>query len=102
MLSTNGRPCSLGDSPNCAPDPDFLCKAMARSNTLPIKAIGLVSLLAGLPAAAQNLASADAWQFEFVPYLWLSGIRSDVKLGPLPGSTIHIKSSSVLEALDFG
>lgn len=75
---------------------------MARSNTLSITAIGLVSLLAGLPAAAQNLASADAWQFEFVPYLWFAGIRSDIKLGPLPGSTVHIKSSSVLDALDFG
>ena len=77
---------------------------MARSTTLSIKAIGLglVSLLAGLPAAAQNLASADVWQFEFVPYLWLAGIRSDIKLGPLPGSTVNIKSSSVLGALDFG
>jgi opacity protein-like surface antigen len=70
--------------------------------SLSIKTIALVSLLAGLPAAAQNLASADAWQFEFIPYLWLSGIRSDIKLGPLPGSTVHIKSSSVLDALDFG
>jgi hypothetical protein len=66
-----------------------------------IKAIGLVSMLAGVPAAAQNLASADPWQFEFVPYLWLAGIRSDFKLGPLPGSTVHIKSTTLLKALDF-
>src|SRR5437868_5926096 len=75
---------------------------MARLNTLPMCAIGLVSLLVDLPAAAQNLADADAWQFEFVPYLWLAGIRSDIKLGPLPGNTVHIKSRSVLKALDAG
>ncbi|MDM0011675.1 hypothetical protein QTH87_04395 [Variovorax sp. J22P168] len=59
--------------------------------------------LACLPAAAQTtLASTNDWQFEFVPYLWLAGIKSDLKLGPLPGSTLSVSSKNVLEALDFG
>ena len=64
---------------------------------------GMAAALAGLPALAQAPSTAsDAWQFEFVPYLWLAGIRSDLKLGPLPGSTVSVSSSSILGALDFG
>ena len=64
---------------------------------------GMAAALAGLPALAQTPSIAsDAWQFEFVPYLWLAGVRSDLKLGPLPGSTVSVSSSSVLGALDFG
>jgi opacity protein-like surface antigen len=62
----------------------------------------LAGALAWVPAAAQSIPSADDWQFEFVPYLWLAGIRSDLKLGPLPGSTVTVNSKSILEALDFG
>ncbi|MDM0084923.1 hypothetical protein QTI17_30440 [Variovorax sp. J31P179] len=59
--------------------------------------------LAGLPAAAQTtLASSNDWQFEFAPYLWLAGIKSDLKLGPLPGDTLNVSSKGILEALDFG
>jgi len=90
------------DGPPCARDSDGSGSATARLKTLFLKAIGLGSLLAGLPAAAQDVTAPDVWQFELVPYLWFSGIRSDIKLGPLPGSTVHIKSSSVLKALDFG
>jgi opacity protein-like surface antigen len=65
--------------------------------------LGLAAVLTGLPAAAQtSLAAGNEWQFEFIPYLWLAGIRSDLKLGPLPGSTVSVSSSSVLQALDFG
>jgi opacity protein-like surface antigen len=64
---------------------------------------GMAAALAGLPALAQSPSTAsDGWQFEFVPYLWLAGVRSDLKLGPLPGSTVSVSSSSVLGALDFG
>src|SRR4051794_26672948 len=64
---------------------------------------GMAAALAGLPALAQTPSIAsDAWQFEFVPYLWLAGVRSDLKLGPLPGSTVSVSSSSILGALDFG
>lgn len=64
---------------------------------------GMAAALAGLPALAQTPSTAsDGWQFEFVPYLWLAGIRSDLKLGPLPGSTVSVSSSSILGALDFG
>ncbi|MDM0035888.1 hypothetical protein QTI33_27390 [Variovorax sp. J22P271] len=64
---------------------------------------GCAAALAGLPAAAQTgPATGDAWQFEFVPYLWLAGIRSDLKLGPLPGNTVSVNASSILQALDFG
>ncbi|MGJ7512189.1 hypothetical protein [Variovorax sp. GT1P44] len=56
-----------------------------------------------LSAAAQtNMPAANEWQFEFVPYLWLAGIRSDLKLGPFPGNTVSVSSKSILEALDFG
>jgi len=39
--------------------------------------LGLAAVLTGLPAAAQtSLAAGNEWQFEFIPYLWLAGIRS--------------------------
>lgn len=61
----------------------------------------LAAALACLPAAAQTtLAAADAWQFEFIPYLWLTGIHSDLKLGPLPGSALTVNSKSIVDALD--
>lgn len=64
---------------------------------------GLIALLGCMPAAAQTtLAAADAWQFEFIPYLWLTGIHSDLKLGPLPGSTLTVNSKSVVDALEAG
>lgn len=63
----------------------------------------LAAALVCVPAAAQTaMPAADDWQFEFIPYLWLAGIRSDLKFGPLPGRTLTVKSSSVLRALDFG
>jgi len=64
---------------------------------------GVAAALACLPTAAQSVApAANDWQFEFVPYLWLAGVRSDLKLGPLPGNTVSVSSTSLLEALDFG
>lgn len=63
---------------------------------------GLGATLACLPAAAQSLPSTNDWQFEFIPYLWTPGVRSDLKLGPLPGSTVSVKSTTLLKALDFG
>lgn len=61
------------------------------------------ALVACLPAAAQTaLPAASEWQFEIVPYLWLAGIRADLKLGPLPGNTVSVSSGSILKALDFG
>lgn len=62
----------------------------------------LGAALACLPAAAQTGPQPDSWQFEFIPYLWAAGIRSDLKLGPLPGSTVSVSSTSVLEAFTFG
>ncbi|MET0207807.1 MAG: hypothetical protein ABW220_02125, partial [Burkholderiaceae bacterium] len=64
----------------------------------------LAAVAASLPVAAQTTAStaADAWQFEFIPYLWAAGIRSDLKLGPFPGDTVNVSSTSVLKALEFG
>jgi len=63
---------------------------------------GLGAALACLPAGAQNMPPADAWQFEFVPYLWTAGVRSDLRLGPLPESTVSVNSMSLLKALKFG
>ena len=63
----------------------------------------LAAAWACVPAAAQStLVSSNDWQFEFVPYLWLAGIRSDVKLGPLPTDVVSVSSTNVLKALDFG
>jgi opacity protein-like surface antigen len=65
-------------------------------------AIAGVAVLASVPAAAQNaIPSVNDWQFEFVPYIWGAGVRSDVKLGQLPSSTLSVSSSSLLKALDF-
>jgi len=63
---------------------------------------GIAAALASLPAAAQTAPPTDAWQFELIPYLWTPGIRSDLKLGPLPGSTVSVNSTSLLKALDMG
>ena len=63
---------------------------------------GVAAALACVPAAAQSIPSADEWQFEFIPYLWTPGIRSDLRLGPLPGNTVSVSSTRILEALDFG
>ena len=58
--------------------------------------------LASQPAAAQaTIESANDLKFEFVPYLWLAGVRTDLKLGPLPANTVHVSSTSLLKALDF-
>jgi opacity protein-like surface antigen len=63
---------------------------------------GIVAAFASLSAAAQVAPSQDAWQFEIIPYLWAPGISSDLRLGPLPGSSSHVSSTGVLGALDFG
>ncbi|MDM0019356.1 hypothetical protein [Variovorax saccharolyticus] len=63
---------------------------------------GLGAALACLPAGAQNIPPADAWQFEFVPYLWTAGVRSDLKLGPLPTDAVSVSATSLLKALKFG
>jgi opacity protein-like surface antigen len=63
---------------------------------------GWASALACLSAAAQDQPPADAWQFEFIPYLWAAGIKSDLRFGVTQRSTTTVNSSSVLSALDFG
>ncbi|MGO4396583.1 outer membrane protein [Variovorax sp. M-6] len=65
--------------------------------------MSFAAALGCLPAAAQTTQpSVNDWQFEFIPYLWLAGIRSDLKLGPLPGDTLSVSSKGLLEALDAG
>lgn len=75
---------------------------MSKATRLLKLAGGMATALACLSAAAQGIAPADAWQFEFIPYLWAPGISSDLRLGALPRSTTSVSSSSVLGALDFG
>lgn len=75
-------------------------KALNRSALARI--IGLVGALAGLPAAAQVSASGEPWDFEFTPYFWGAGVRSDVNLGVLGTQTMDIPVSDLLSALDFG
>ncbi|RZL87390.1 MAG: hypothetical protein EOP82_26760 [Variovorax sp.] len=67
-----------------------------------IGAGGLAAALACLPAGAQEGRTTSAWQFEFIPYLWVPGVHSDLRLGPLPQSSSKVSSSTVLGALDFG
>ena len=55
-----------------------------------------------LTAGAQGVRASDAWEYEFIPYLWAAGISSDLRLGPLPGRTASVSSTGVLGALDFG
>jgi opacity protein-like surface antigen len=62
----------------------------------------LWTVLACLPAAAQTtMPSTSDWQYELVPYVWLPGIRSDVKLGPLPENTMAVNPRGILSALDY-
>jgi len=70
--------------------------------TLMKNAGGLALVLACSSAVAQGVPPADAWQFEFIPYLWAAGVSSDLRFGLTPLSTTHVSSSSVLGALDFG
>lgn len=60
------------------------------------------ALLACLPAAAQStIEPANEWRFEFTPYVWLAGLRSELRLGALPTDVFRANSTSMLEALDF-
>jgi opacity protein-like surface antigen len=69
----------------------------------------LAAAMACQPAAAQSSAPgsdpsaipANAWQFEFVPYLWLAGVSSDIRLGPLRTRTTNVSATGLLQALDF-
>jgi hypothetical protein len=67
-----------------------------------LRVAGLGAAFVCLGAGAQDVPATDAWQFEFIPYLWAPGISSDLRLGPLPRSTSSVSSTSVLGALDFG
>ena len=63
---------------------------------------GIATALACASAAAQGVPAADAWQFEFTPYLWTPGISSDLRLDPLQHRTTSVNATSVLKALDAG
>ena len=62
----------------------------------------LAGALAGVPAAAQVTAPAEAWDLELTPYFWGAGVRSDVNLGVLGTQKMDIPLSDLLSALDFG
>jgi opacity protein-like surface antigen len=69
---------------------------------LAVAAGGVAICLASVPAAAQAaIESVNDWRFEFVPYLWLAGVRTDVKLGPLPGNTLNVSAGSILGAVNL-
>jgi opacity protein-like surface antigen len=97
--------------PGLRPRKVFEVFFMSGSGTTPTSrspalwAAALCAALAGLPAAAQTsqttMASTSDWQYELVPYVWLPGIRSDVKLGPLPGNSLGANSRGILNALDY-
>ena len=69
-----------------------------------------VTLLSGasVPALAQSqgqvrptAAMDDAWHFNLVPYLWMTGIEGDVSVGPLT-APVEASFSDLLEDFDFG
>jgi opacity protein-like surface antigen len=66
------------------------------------RAAVLAATLASPAVFAQTtIESANDWKFEFVPYVWLAGVRTDLKVGPLPTDTFKVSSGNVLKALDF-
>ena len=57
----------------------------AHSKTLAITVLATASLL--LPGAASAEEPAGGWQFSVMPYLWLPGVKADLKYGPPSGGT---------------
>lgn len=52
-------------------------------------------------AETDTAASADAWQFQLMPYLWMSSISGDLQVGPLTPS-VDVSFGDLLGALEFG
>ncbi|KXB29397.1 hypothetical protein AT959_15655 [Dechloromonas denitrificans] len=55
------------------------------SKTVSIASAALAGLL--LPVAASAQEPAGGWQFSVMPYLWLPGVKADLKYGPPAGGT---------------
>lgn len=64
-------------------------------------AVAACLLVSGGMASAQNATPAE-WQYELTPYLWAARMNGDVKVGPLPKTTLDMKFSDILSTLDFG
>jgi hypothetical protein len=60
--------------------------------------IGLVFLLAGTPALAQN---TDHWDWRITPYLWGINMTGDVSIGPI-NQDIDVSFSDILSDMEIG
>lgn len=63
--------------------------------------------LAGMSCAPAAYAEdagepPGGWQFEFTPYLWMTGMTGDVQAGRLPKTEMDMSFSDILDVLDFG
>jgi hypothetical protein len=81
-------------------------RATPRETVLRIAAVFALTLAAALPARAElppNPRSAidGKWHFDIAPYIWFSGIKGDVSVGPL---TVPVDQSfsDIIKDFDFG
>jgi hypothetical protein len=75
------------------PTHDALNRVVSVTCVAVVLAIGVP----GLAAAQSSADASDGWQFEIEPYLWLSGVKSDTGVGPLPATHIDMKFSDVFK-----
>ena len=47
-------------------------------------------------------AMDDAWHFNLVPYLWMTGIKGDVSVAGLPDVPVEASFSDIWDNFDFG
>jgi opacity protein-like surface antigen len=81
---------------------------MTTSCTSTLRIVQIFAALAvafanGEPAIAQSTAQqSGAWQYEVTPYLWVSGMKGDVRSGNLPKTSVDMSFGDIVDVLDFG
>jgi hypothetical protein len=71
------------------------------------KCISALLVLAGIvaPGAASAQEAAAGWQFSVMPYVWLPGLKADVKYGPPSGGSasanVSADESDILSSLEM-
>ena len=62
-----------------------------------------VFMAAAAGASAQSSAApGSGWTYELTPYLWMSGIKGDTRIGDLPTTSADVAFTDLLDNLDFG
>jgi len=65
----------------------------------------LVATVTLAPAAASAQEASSGWQFSVMPYVWLPGLKADVKYGPPSGGSasanVSADESDVLSSLEM-